>query len=59
VVGRLDTDEGGQVKRGQVLAVVTVPSATLANGDTHAAIEQRLMNAPKACKPPKARNWLN
>ena len=42
VVGRLDTDEGGQVKRGQVLAVVTVPSATLANGDTHAAIEQRL-----------------
>lgn len=42
VVGRLDTDEGGQVKRGQVLAVVTVPSATLANGDTHVAIEQRL-----------------
>lgn len=42
VVGRLDTDEGGQVKRGQVLAVVTVPNATLANGDTHAAIEQRL-----------------
>jgi len=42
VVSRLDVSEGQRVAAGQVLAVVTVPRATVANGDTMAALEQRL-----------------
>lgn len=42
VVARIDVPEGGRVNAGQVLAVVTVPRATLANGDTAAALGQRL-----------------
>lgn len=42
VVSRLDADEGGRVETGQMLGVVTVPSATLASGDTQAALELRL-----------------
>lgn len=42
VVSRLDVSEGERVAAGQVLAVVAVPRATVANGDTMAALEQRL-----------------
>lgn len=42
VVSRLDVDEGTRVKAGQVLGMVSVPSATLADGDTHIALERRL-----------------
>ena len=42
VVSRVDVAEGGRVEEGQALAVVTVPRATLAGGDTLAALEQRL-----------------
>lgn len=43
VVSRLDVTEGGRVREGQTLAVVTVPRATVAEGDTLAALEQRLL----------------
>lgn len=42
VVSHLDVSEGEHVAAGQALAVVTVPRATVANGDTMAALEQRL-----------------
>ncbi|MBO9716509.1 MAG: HlyD family efflux transporter periplasmic adaptor subunit [Pseudoxanthomonas sp.] len=42
-VSRLDVAEGSQVRRGQTLAVVAVPRATVAEGDTQAALEQRLV----------------
>ena len=42
VVGRFDVSEGERVDTGQVLAVVTVPRATPAAGDTQAALESRL-----------------
>ncbi|WP_334177727.1 HlyD family efflux transporter periplasmic adaptor subunit [Pseudoxanthomonas sp.] len=42
VVTRLDASEGGRVEVGAVLAVVTVPRATLASGDTQVALEQQL-----------------
>lgn len=42
VVGRLDAGEGERVDAGQALAVVTVPRATPAAGDTQAALEARL-----------------
>lgn len=42
VVSRVDVTEGDRVSEGQALAVVTVPRATVAEGDTLAALEQRL-----------------
>lgn len=42
VVSRLDVSEGDQVQQGETLAVVVVPRATLAEGDTALALEQRL-----------------
>ncbi|MEL1265173.1 HlyD family secretion protein [Pseudoxanthomonas putridarboris] len=42
VVERLDVPEGGQVAAGASLVLVTVPRATVASGDTLAALEQRL-----------------
>ncbi|MGY1410471.1 MULTISPECIES: HlyD family secretion protein [unclassified Luteimonas] len=42
VVSTLDVAEGTRVREGQRLAVVTVPRATVAGGDTLAALEQRL-----------------
>ncbi len=42
IVSRLDAVEGDRVRNGQVLAVVTVPRATVAEGDTLVALEQRL-----------------
>lgn len=42
VVSRLDVAEGGRVQAGQTLAVVTVPRATVADGDTLVALEQRI-----------------
>lgn len=42
VVSRLEVSEGGRVSEGQTLAVVTVPRATVSDGDTLAALEQRL-----------------
>ena len=41
VVSRVDVLESGAVKAGQTLAVVTMPRATLASGDTMAALGQR------------------
>lgn len=38
VVTRIDVPEGGRVKAGQTLAVVTVPRATVVGGDTQAAL---------------------
>ncbi|ATD68583.1 hemolysin D [Luteimonas chenhongjianii] len=42
VVGRIDVPEGGIVTEGQTLAVIAVPRATLADGDTLVALAQRL-----------------
>ncbi|WP_372012645.1 HlyD family secretion protein [Pseudoxanthomonas sp. 10H] len=42
VVSRLEVAEGGRVRQGQALATVAVPRATLAEGDTFAALERRL-----------------
>lgn len=42
VVSSLSVSEGERVAAGQPVAVVTVPRATVANGDTAAALEQRL-----------------
>lgn len=42
VVSRLEANEGARVSEGQMLAVVTVPRATVAEGDTVVALEQRL-----------------
>ncbi len=42
VLGRLDAGEGQRVDPGQVLAVVAVPRATPAGGDTQVALESRL-----------------
>ncbi|KAF1695720.1 HlyD family secretion protein [Pseudoxanthomonas koreensis] len=42
VVGRLDVREGQRVDAGQALAIVAMPRATPAAGDTQAALETRL-----------------
>ncbi|WP_037082870.1 HlyD family efflux transporter periplasmic adaptor subunit [Pseudoxanthomonas sp. J35] len=42
VVGSVEVQEGDRVRAGQPLAVVTVPRATPGNGDTLAALEERL-----------------
>ena len=42
VLSQLNTTEGGQVERGQTLAVVSVPRATVGEGDTATAMETRL-----------------
>lgn len=42
VLSRLEATEGARVSEGQTLAVVTVPRATVAEGDTVAALERRL-----------------
>lgn len=42
VVTRLDAVEGARVQVGAALAVVSVPRATLASGDTQVALEQQL-----------------
>ncbi|MBW3549836.1 MAG: HlyD family secretion protein [Proteobacteria bacterium] len=42
VVTRLNIPEGGRVGAGQTIATVTVPRATVAGGDTVAALQQRL-----------------
>lgn len=42
IVSRLEAVEGEPVEQGQVLALVTVPRATAAEGDTLVALEQRL-----------------
>ncbi|KLD79223.1 HlyD family efflux transporter periplasmic adaptor subunit [Xanthomonas hyacinthi] len=42
VVTRLDASEGQRVEAGQILGVVTVPRATLASGDTEAALQRHL-----------------
>lgn len=54
VISRLDMDEGARVKAGQVLGVISVPSATLANGDTEAALERRLADRVKAMQGAQA-----
>jgi membrane fusion protein len=42
VVARVDIPEGGRVEAGQTIAVVVVPRATVAGGDTQAALAARL-----------------
>jgi len=42
VISRLEVDEGARVHAGQVLGVLSVPSATLTNGDTQAALVRHL-----------------
>lgn len=42
VVDRLEAVEGARVEMGKALAVVSVPRATLAAGDTQVALEQQL-----------------
>lgn len=42
VVTRVDIPEGGRVEAGQTLAIVSVPRATVAGGDTVIALQQRL-----------------
>ena len=42
VLSQLDVVEGGEVKPGQTLAVVSVPRATVGEGDTTRAMEARL-----------------
>ena len=42
VLSQLNTTEGGNVRRGQTLAVVSVPRATVGEGDTAMAMEARL-----------------
>src|SRR5690606_3334414 len=48
VLARVDVPEGGRVAAGQILAVVRVPHATLAAGDTLAALEKRLGSRARA-----------
>jgi membrane fusion protein len=48
VVSRLDTNEGDEVGAGHVLAVVSVPRATLASGDAMAALQRRLQERQHA-----------
>ena len=45
VVSRIDVVEGGKAKTGQMLAIVTVPKATLANGETASALSTRIQPA--------------
>ncbi|WP_028919612.1 HlyD family secretion protein [Pseudoxanthomonas suwonensis] len=54
VVGRVDVQEGDRVRAGQRLAVVTVPRATLGNGDTLAALEERLQRRQEGLVASKA-----
>lgn len=42
VVARVNIPEGGHVRAGQALAVVEIPRATTAAGDTHTAMTERL-----------------
>lgn len=42
VVTRVDIPEGSRVEAGQTIAIVSVPRATVAGGDTVAALQQRL-----------------
>jgi len=44
VVTRVDIPEGGRVKAGQTLALVSVPRATVAAGNTLAALDARLQH---------------
>ncbi|GAB3338581.1 HlyD family secretion protein [Marilutibacter aestuarii] len=42
IVTRVDVPEGSRVEAGQTIAVVTMPRATVAGGDTQQALAQRL-----------------
>ncbi len=50
VVSRLEVSEGQRVKAGQMLAVVTVPRATLGSGDTEAALQHQLRQRGEGLK---------
>ncbi|USI99298.1 HlyD family efflux transporter periplasmic adaptor subunit [Xanthomonas prunicola] len=50
VVTRLDVSEGQRVKVGQLLAVVTVPRATLGSGDTEQALQHQLRQRGEGLK---------
>ncbi len=54
VVGRVEVQEGDSVRAGQRLAVVIVPRATLGNGDTLAALEERLQRRQEGLVASKA-----
>ncbi len=58
VVTRVDIREGGKVSAGQTLAIVTMPRATLANGDTLAALEQRLQQRQEGLESARSAQQL-
>lgn len=47
IVSRVDIPEGGHARAGETIAVVTMPRATVADGDTLAALEARLQRRTK------------
>ncbi|SON94262.1 putative membrane fusion transmembrane protein (fragment) [Xanthomonas citri pv. fuscans] len=50
VLTRLDVTEGQRVAAGKILGVVTVPRATLASGDTGAALQRQLRQRGEGLK---------
>ena len=54
VISQLDVSEGERIAAGQALAVVTVPRATVADGDTMAALEARLQQRQQGLKSAQA-----
>lgn len=54
VLTRLDVAEGGSVDAGQTLAVVSVPRATLGEGDTTQAMESRLARRAQGLRDSRA-----
>ncbi|MBN6150790.1 HlyD family efflux transporter periplasmic adaptor subunit [Xanthomonas sp. AmX2] len=50
VIARIDVTEGGRVEAGQTVAVLTVPRATLSDGDALAAVEARLRRRAQGLK---------
>lgn len=54
VIDRLDVAEGDRVTAGQMLGLVTVPRATLAAGDTTAALQQRLQQRQRGLESGRA-----
>lgn len=47
IVSRVEIPEGGHARAGETIAVVTMPRATVADGDTLAALEARLQRRTK------------
>ncbi|KAG0919127.1 hypothetical protein G6F32_016331 [Rhizopus arrhizus] len=54
VVSLLKVSEGENVRAGQVVAVLTVPRATVGEGDTSAALEKRIRERVQGLKDVQA-----